>query len=454
MKKTIKFLLVISMFFLGLVALASCQLGGGQQGGGEQPAGCEHVAGQVDADKEYHWYYCDNCGEEMNKEAHSYGEWSVRSEPSVGVEGSKVRTCSVCRYYQLESIPALEVTTGETTEDTVIFAKIPTSWEVAYCYFWGNETEGPNNLGAGLKPSWPGYEMTLVDELEYVWAFVIPAGVYNVIFSNNGSPQTVDLLYVVDYNLYIVSEEANAEGKYTSNCDNYEYFGDVADINKYVQKEVQPVTSTTIYVQLPSDWEGHNVHYWGDRATTWPGNAMDVVDATNNIYSFVLYSDITGFLFDEGDGKRQTSDIKPADNVNGYKVTSDGTVTSCAYENGVFTPVTPEVKPQETTAPVYYVRGSISDWGALETYKFAYDAETDTATITITLAVGDQFKIAEAEWNDATTINALGAQYDAAHFDDVDGGNHNLQAKVDGTFVITITNMSTTTRVCTITLAE
>ena len=449
MKKTIKSLLVFCMVFLGLVVLASCEMGGGTTGG-EEPAGCQHQAGTSwRASETEHWHICDLCSEQVDNAAHQFGDWVVMQEPAVGTAGRKVKTCSVCRYYIDESIPAIEVVTGETTGDTMVFAQVPADWSDVNIYYWHNEA-GTNNLPSEHAVGWPGKPMTLVDAEANIWGFVVPVGTANVIF-NNGSTQTVDIPFALEANLYILSDAAGGDGKFTANVGTYEYEGAMEDLNKYPTNAA--VTYSTIYVQLPAAWAGHNIHTWGSaNGTSWPGDAMDVVDAAKNIYSYDLASSITGFLFDEGDGMAQTGDLAPAEGVNGYVVeVKDGAVvvTPCAYADGVFTPVEVQAAPV-----VYYVRGTMNEWGTNDSYKLAYDEATDTATITVTLNAGDTFKIAEESWNNATTISAENASYETTCFADAGGNDHNISVLVAGTYVITVTGVNSDIRTCSIVAAE
>ncbi len=453
MKKTIKTLLMLCIVLFGLV---SCVTPGDQPG--EQPGTqtCQHVPGASwRASDDEHWHVCDKCSDIIDKEAHSFGDWNVMQEPAVGTPGRKVKTCSVCRYYIAEEIPAIEVETGETTGDTVVFAKVPADWSAVNCYYWHNEA-GTDNMNPAHKTSWPGVAMTLVDEAENIWAFIVPAGTANVIF-NNGSTQTVDIPFATAANLYILSDAAGGDGKFTANVGSYEYTGSLDDIAKYGEREVVELAYVTIYVQLPESWPALYLYFWGSQeaCAAWPGaDVSNLIDPAKNVHSFELPNDATGVVLSNGLGgdDNQTMDIIPAAGVNAYIVT-EGTpkdnAAPASYADGVFTPVEVEV-----SVPVYYVRGSLNEWGTPDTHKLAYDEATDTATITVAIAAGDQFKIAEASWNNATTISAQNATFDAAQIADLGPNDYNMQAIVSGTYVITITNVSQDTRTCTIVLAE
>lgn len=70
------------------------------------------------SDASNHWHVCKTCNEKVDIAGHTYGDWTVKQEPTDLVTGWKEHTCSVCGYTQGESIPA----TGEVTP-----TPIPTS---------------------------------------------------------------------------------------------------------------------------------------------------------------------------------------------------------------------------------------------------------------------------------------------------------------------------------------
>ena len=57
------------------------------------------------------------CGQKLEpKQAHSFGEWVVLSEPTESRAGEKIRNCTVCSHPEIQSIPALS--SGGDTDDT------------------------------------------------------------------------------------------------------------------------------------------------------------------------------------------------------------------------------------------------------------------------------------------------------------------------------------------------
>lgn len=68
--------------------------------------GHTHTAGDEwlkNADE--HWHKCTGCEEILDKAAHTYGDWTVTKQPTTTESGEKERTCSVCGYKQIETVP-------------------------------------------------------------------------------------------------------------------------------------------------------------------------------------------------------------------------------------------------------------------------------------------------------------------------------------------------------------
>ena len=60
-------------------------------------------------DQTTHWRYCSVGNENTTPEAHTFGDWTVTKQASIGVEGEKERTCTVCRYKETATIPAIYI---------------------------------------------------------------------------------------------------------------------------------------------------------------------------------------------------------------------------------------------------------------------------------------------------------------------------------------------------------
>lgn len=125
--------------------------------------------------------------------------------------------------------------------------------------------------------------------------------------------------------------------------------------------------------------------------------------------------------------------------VCGYTETRDVDHT---WKDGVCT-----VCGEELLITQYYVRGSFggNDWPALDEYKLAIDYGTASATITVTLKAGDEFKVADDKWStefNAKTIKAAEGLFD---------GDNNIIVKTTAEYKIVLTKLDTTTPECEIT---
>lgn len=429
--KKIKTLLVICFALVAFAVLAGC----------EQTPACEHETGSWAANAQEHWQTCGKCNEQVNKGAHTFGEFEVIAEPAVGIEGTKVRKCTECNYIERETIPALVVNTGVAEGDFAVYAKIPADWETVNCYYFGEDKNPLDNT-----VSWPGAEMTLVNAEENIWGYVVPAGTGYVIF-NNGTVQTADLLFALELNLYTLKE--GSDGKFVADYGTYTPAEDQPELNKY-PTEIAEEEKYTIYVQVPTEWTNVNAYWWGGKGSDgWPGTAM--IQVEGNVWTIDLSEAATGLIFNNGTA--QTGDITEMVGLhagNAYIVNAelkDGkhTFVAANYADGAFTPVELEVEiPTDC-----YLRGASVGWDPVEAGLFVYNAETDTATLTIALVANDEFKVTVgADW---------GIQFNASNATLLEGafeGTDNIKCLVAGTYVLTITDVTKDTRALTIVAAE
>lgn len=61
-----------------------------------------------------HWQTCSLCKADMLAADHSFGDWVMEVEPTPTSVGTKSRTCTVCGYIALQSIPRTEDDSAET----------------------------------------------------------------------------------------------------------------------------------------------------------------------------------------------------------------------------------------------------------------------------------------------------------------------------------------------------
>ena len=419
--KTIKNLLVICAVIFGFVALVGCTT-------------CEHETGSWAANAEEHWKTCSKCNKQVEKNAHAYGEFEVITEPAVGIEGTKVRKCADCGYVERQSIPALVVETGVAEGDFAVYAKVPADWTEVNCYYFGEDKNALANT-----VSWPGAPMTLVNAEENIWGYIVPAGTGYVIF-NNGSVQTADLLFATSLNLYTLRE---GEGNLLADYGSYTPAADQPELNKY-PSEVAPSETYSIYVQLPEAWTNPNAHWWGDKDTSWPGNAL--VQVAGNVWTIDITTKITGLIFNCNG--QQTGNIERLQGLhagNAYIVSDDFKVVPANYADGVFTPIQAEIEiPTDC-----YIKGGMNGWTDVEEGKFAYDAATDTATLTIAIDADVEFKVTVGTgWS--IQFNSGNTELPAEAFI---AAGENIKCVAAGTYVLTITDVTKDSRALTIVAA-
>lgn len=376
-----------------------------------------------------HRQVCKDCDDKQPWEPHVYGDsWTIEKEATETEKGSRYHNCTVCNWKETEDIDMIMPQPGVTADFTAIYVKALADWSEVYVYYWGNKTEdGGNTLDEGYAVSWPGVEMTLVDEATYLYGFIIPAGVANIIFTD-GSAQTVDINYAPSKNLLVVEEDNKDGEKYKAHYDSYEAKETDPELGK---AESSVVEKMTIYAQLPVSWEVQNIHYWGTKLTTdWPGAPMTLVDETLNLYKYDgLPVGSTIILNNKvGDDGVQTGSLTVPEGVNTFVVEDEDTISYGMYKDGVITPVEVEIE-----IPELYIRGDMNNWNTLtDDYKLVYDEKNDRATITIAIAKDQKFKIGDANW--AVSLGYVEELGDA--FSEGEGGN--IVAAKAGTYTFIV----------------
>ncbi len=185
-----------------------------------------------------------------------------------------------------------------------------------------------------------------------------------------------------------------------------------------------------VYFKNVADWETVNAYSWtteGDTTTNhmgaWPGAPMVLVNEDYAWYgmAFVVPSlDNIMIIFNNGNGD-QTTDLA-FDPAKPFWANGKAYATIQEAEAGYAADMT-------TTYSDWYVRGTMNSWGTADRLVLNEDG---TATITMTFAVGDKFKVAKAEWSDGEfNISALSGN---ANF----GGTNDIEVLVAGTYVITV----------------
>ncbi len=191
------------------------------------------------------------------------------------------------------------------------------------------------------------------------------------------------------------------------------------------QKETTP-----IYVKIENDWTSVYLYGWADGKgdNSWPGIQMTLVEGTTDVYTARINKEFGSIIFNNNNGS-QTANLSQSETINAYIVTSSGE-QAAFYENGEFTPV--------YEAPVLYYVGSATNWSFSDENKLTVNG--NTATITITLAVNDSFKIATSSW---------GSEQHAYNSTLCDGlttpaSGSDIVCTVAGTYLVTVNNLTGT----------
>ena len=60
-------------------------------------------------DQTTHWQHCSIGNENTTPKSHTFGDWKVTKQASIGVEGEKERICTACKYKETATIPAIYI---------------------------------------------------------------------------------------------------------------------------------------------------------------------------------------------------------------------------------------------------------------------------------------------------------------------------------------------------------
>ncbi|MBL6449620.1 starch-binding protein [Fulvivirga sp. 29W222] len=145
-------------------------------------------------------------------------------------------------------------------------------------YFW-------NVTPSGQSTSWPGETMIPEGDGWYLYTFE-GADCANMIFSDNGNTQTVDL------------NRCNNEGWYTE--------------GQWSDTKPLPPAGLTIHFKKPSGWTTANIHYYnvspaGITSTNWPGFPMN--NDGNGWWSYTIEGANCADIVFNDSGMAQTADL-------------------------------------------------------------------------------------------------------------------------------------------------
>ena len=157
--------------------------------------------------------------------------------------------------------------------------------------------------------------------------------------------QTVDLAPTDDNNQFTVVAKEDGN-KYTGT---WSVFG---------AGPVLPEETKTVYAINDVKWNNLNFYWWGSKtACKWPGYAMDSYSGST-VYTCTIPDDATGLVFNNGnaDNSNQTVNIESG--------IEDGAVWTINFD-------TYDGKHTVSTAPEYYLAGTMNNWSCNDDYAFS-----------------------------------------------------------------------------------
>ena len=84
----------------------------GEPYGELNPSNHTALSGWV-SDETHHWKTCSACNTDIEKSAHTYGDWIIDKEATATEAGSRHKVCTICNYETHETIPAIGPCTHE-----------------------------------------------------------------------------------------------------------------------------------------------------------------------------------------------------------------------------------------------------------------------------------------------------------------------------------------------------
>ncbi len=187
----------------------------------------------------------------------------------------------------------------------LIFAYVPIDWDTAGIWAWNHES------GDGVFTTWPGEEMTLLDDGWFLYEIPVTANriIINNFDTTNGE-QSVDLT-VGNEDVYIRLTDLNDSSKYEATI-----------------SETKPVIiedGFKLYITVPEDWTEPCLWAWShpdgtNLYTSWPGEKINFDQATG-YYVVEIPTWVNKIIINNGivgDGAAQTIDKDITETTDQY----------------------------------------------------------------------------------------------------------------------------------------
>ena len=238
-KKTRSLLIVLSTLFL----LTGCSLF--NSGGNNNNCGHSY---HLKNDDTYHWKECSLCNDIIEKEKHTFGEWTIEYLPTSVSEGKKTARCTVCNYKIEEAIP-YEI--PSSLSEKLVFS--PNQDQVSYHV----SCVDPSTCGDVVIPeTYNGYPVNCIYTFkgcEHINSLTIPKSIKTIDYNAFYGADALESVYyegtIVDWSkIFFESGNSNpvsrAQAFYTSDPN-----GNVTHLGKKYSKPISlviPEGTTTI----------------------------------------------------------------------------------------------------------------------------------------------------------------------------------------------------------------
>lgn len=306
-------------------------------------------------------------------------------------------------YSPKDTDPALGEPVATKIEKMTIYAQLPASWETPKIHYWGVQ-----------ETKWPGVDLTVVDAEKHLYKYENIVTSSGIIF-NNGKDgdecvQTANLSIAEGVDTFVVAEDGKVS------------FG------KYNDGVITPVD-----LGLPELWLVGSLTNWGFADEKYK-LATDEL-AKKATITAKLTADVEFKVCDSSWGNEVSfslegvTDFAAVENSSNIKVVITGVYIITVDFSGD--------APTMTISPLtLYCVGGHNGWGDgfVDANKLVLDGET--ASITVTLTAGTEFKVCDSSWGHEAALNAV---------DGFSGGNgSNIKCEVAGTYVITVSDLAGT----------
>lgn len=187
--------------------------------------------------------------------------------------------------------------------DTV-YVKLNNGWSKVYAYMWKD--------GGSENAKWPGVEMTKVEG--DVYSYTLSGDYDKIIFTNggNGVNQTDTIVYAGNGKIY------DLKAKTWSTYVEAPTSATTATTATTATKATQPTPGdgVTVFLNNEAGWSTPHCYMWTDGASNnaaFPGVEMTLIG--DNIYQYSADADFAKCIFNAGNDKTKTLDLKT---MNGY----------------------------------------------------------------------------------------------------------------------------------------